>query len=92
MEYAVQPRPEGLAQAFIIGRDFVGSESVALILGDNIFYGQGFGQILREAANRESGVSIRGVSPSPKVATARSGISGRRSRYFLITPCPDACA
>jgi glucose-1-phosphate thymidylyltransferase len=60
LEYAVQPRPEGLAQAFIIGRDFVGSESVALILGDNIFYGQGFGQILRDAANRESGATIFG--------------------------------
>jgi glucose-1-phosphate thymidylyltransferase len=60
LEYAVQPRPEGLAQAFIIGRDFVGSESVALILGDNIFYGQGFGQILREAANRESGATVFG--------------------------------
>jgi glucose-1-phosphate thymidylyltransferase len=60
LEYAVQPRPEGLAQAFIIGRDFVGSESVALILGDNIFYGQGFGQILREAASRESGATIFG--------------------------------
>jgi glucose-1-phosphate thymidylyltransferase len=60
LEYAVQPRPEGLAQAFIIGRDFVGSGSVALILGDNIFYGQGFGQILREAANRESGATIFG--------------------------------
>jgi glucose-1-phosphate thymidylyltransferase len=60
LEYAIQPRPEGLAQAFIIGRDFVGSESVALILGDNIFYGQGFGQILREAANRERGATIFG--------------------------------
>jgi glucose-1-phosphate thymidylyltransferase len=60
LEYAVQPRPEGLAQAFVIGRDFVGGESVALILGDNIFYGQGFGQTLREAANRESGATIFG--------------------------------
>jgi glucose-1-phosphate thymidylyltransferase len=60
LEYAVQPRPEGLAQAFIIGRDFVESESVALILGDNIFYGQGFGQILRGAASRESGATIFG--------------------------------
>ena len=60
LKYAVQPRPEGLAQAFIIGRDFVGSGSVALILGDNIFYGQGFGQILREAANRKSGATIFG--------------------------------
>ena len=60
LRYAVQPRPEGLAQAFVIGRNFVGGESVALILGDNIFYGQGFGQTLREAANRESGATIFG--------------------------------
>ena len=60
LEYALQPRPEGLAQAFLIGRGFVGDESVALILGDNIFYGQGFGQILREAASRESEATIFG--------------------------------
>jgi glucose-1-phosphate thymidylyltransferase len=60
MNYAVQPRPEGLAQAFIIGREFVGDDPVALILGDNIFYGQGFGQTLREAAGRESGATIFG--------------------------------
>jgi glucose-1-phosphate thymidylyltransferase len=60
LEYAVQPRPEGLAQAFIIGGDFVGSAPVALILGDNIFYGQGFGQILREAANQKSGATVFG--------------------------------
>ena len=60
LEYAVQPRPEGLAQAFIIGRDFVGGGAVALILGDNIFYGQGFGQLVRDAAGRESGATIFG--------------------------------
>jgi glucose-1-phosphate thymidylyltransferase len=60
LEYAVQPEPEGLAQAFIIGREFVGDASVALILGDNIFYGQGFGRILREAGNREGGATIFG--------------------------------
>jgi glucose-1-phosphate thymidylyltransferase len=60
LEYAVQPEPEGLAQAFIIGRDFVGDASVALVLGDNIFYGQGFGRILREAGNREGGATIFG--------------------------------
>jgi glucose-1-phosphate thymidylyltransferase len=60
LEYAVQPSPDGLAQAFIIGRQFVGSGSVALILGDNIFYGHGFGSALREAASREEGATIFG--------------------------------
>ena len=58
ISYPEQPRPEGLAQAFIIGRDFVGSDSVALVLGDNIFYGQGFSEILRQAVGRvEKGIA-----------------------------------
>jgi len=60
LSYAAQPSPDGLAQAFVIGREFVGSGSVALVLGDNIFYGQGFGSILREAAARESGATVFG--------------------------------
>jgi glucose-1-phosphate thymidylyltransferase len=60
LEYAVQPNPEGLAQAFIIGREFVGSSPVALILGDNIFYGHGFGSALREAVSREEGATVFG--------------------------------
>ena len=56
--YAVQPRPEGLAQAFIIGEKFIGKDSVALILGDNIFYGQGFVSLLRKAAHQQSGATI----------------------------------
>lgn len=56
LEYAVQPSPDGLAQAFIIGEKFIGDDSVAMILGDNIFYGNGFTKILKEAKrNAESG-------------------------------------
>ncbi len=58
--YAEQPRPEGLAQAFIIGREFVGNQGVALVLGDNIFYGQGFRSILKRASETPSGATIFG--------------------------------
>jgi len=58
LSYAEQPRPEGLAQAFLIGRDFVGDDTVALILGDNIFYGAGLGHVCREAAARTSGATV----------------------------------
>ena len=50
-QYAVQPHPEGLAQAFLIGKEFIGNDSVCLVLGDNIFYGQSFGKMLAEAVN-----------------------------------------
>jgi len=56
--YAEQPKPEGLAQAYIIGRDFVGQENSALILGDNIFFGHGLTDILQHAANRRSGATV----------------------------------
>jgi glucose-1-phosphate thymidylyltransferase len=56
--YAVQPAPEGLAQAFLIGRQFVGGDRVALVLGDNIFYGQGFRRVLQAAAARPQGATI----------------------------------
>ena len=58
--YAVQEQPRGLADAFIIGADFIGDDSVALVLGDNIFYGQSFSRVLREVAARESGATIFG--------------------------------
>jgi glucose-1-phosphate thymidylyltransferase len=58
LTYAAQPRPEGLAQAFIIGRDFVGRDSCALILGDNIFYGQGLGELLSNTAKHVSGATV----------------------------------
>jgi len=58
--YAVQKQPRGLADAFIIGADFIGKDHVALVLGDNIFYGQSFSRVLREAACREKGATIFG--------------------------------
>lgn len=60
MEYAVQEHPRGLADAFIIGADFIGDDRVALVLGDNIFYGQSFSKVLREVASREEGATIFG--------------------------------
>lgn len=60
MSYAVQTEPRGLADAFIVGEEFIGKDSVALILGDNIFYGQSFSKILREVASREKGATIFG--------------------------------
>lgn len=60
LTYAVQPSPDGLAQAFIIGEEFIGDESVCLVLGDNIFYGQGFTPMLRAAARRGTGATVFG--------------------------------
>jgi glucose-1-phosphate thymidylyltransferase len=58
VQYVAQPRPEGLAQAFLLGRDFIGSDHVALVLGDNIFYGQGFQRMLHRAASQRSGATL----------------------------------
>ena len=60
LEYAVQDKPRGLADAFIIGAEFIGNDRVALVLGDNIFYGQSFSAVLRKVAAREKGATIFG--------------------------------
>ena len=60
LEYAIQPSPDGLAQAFIIGEEFIGKESVCLILGDNIYYGGGLSKILQRAAEKENGATVFG--------------------------------
>ncbi len=58
LSYATQPSPEGIAQAFIIGEEFIGNNNVSLILGDNIFYGYGFSEILKQAVARQTGATI----------------------------------
>lgn len=60
LSYAVQPKPDGLAQAFIIGEEFIDRDNVCLVLGDNIFYGQGFGSMLRAAVARSKGATVFG--------------------------------
>ena len=60
LQYAVQPSPDGLAQAFIIGEEFIGKDSVCLVLGDNIFYGQSFSKTLKHAASRPQGATVFG--------------------------------
>ena len=64
LSYAEQPSPDGLAQAFLIGEDFIGDSNVALILGDNIFYGYGFSALLREASQRRTGATVFGYRVS----------------------------
>jgi len=58
LDYAIQEKPRGIAEAFIIGKDFIGSSSVTLALGDNVFYGHGFPELLRNAANVENGATV----------------------------------
>lgn len=58
LQYAIQPSPDGLAQAFLIGEEFIGDDNVCLILGDNIFYGQSFSQVLQQASSQETGATV----------------------------------
>jgi glucose-1-phosphate thymidylyltransferase len=79
LHYAVQPSPDGLAQAFLIGREFVAGRPCALVLGDNIFYGHGLPEILRRAARQESGATIFGywVKSPEAYGVAEFDASGR---------------
>jgi glucose-1-phosphate thymidylyltransferase len=79
ISYAVQERPRGLADAFIVGRHFVGAENVALILGDNIFYGHGLPEMLTKAAARNEGATIFGyvVSDPERYGVVELDVSGK---------------
>jgi glucose-1-phosphate thymidylyltransferase len=79
ISYAEQPRPEGLAQAFIIGREFIGNKPAALVLGDNIFYGAGLSQMLQTAAKRSAGATIFGywVRDPERYGVATFDVNGR---------------
>jgi glucose-1-phosphate thymidylyltransferase len=79
IEYAAQPKPEGLAQAFVIGREFVGDDPVTLALGDNIFYGAHFSDYLRAAAAREVGATVFGyqVRDPERYGVVEFGADGR---------------
>jgi glucose-1-phosphate thymidylyltransferase len=97
LSYAEQPRPDGLAQAFVIGRDFVGDDSAALVLGDNIFFGQGLSAALQRAAARNTGATIFGYyvkdperygvvefDPSGKVVGIEEKPRQPRSNYAVV--------
>lgn len=82
IEYAVQPRPEGLAQAFVIGREFIGGDRSCLILGDNIFYGHGFQTYLAKAVQTEQGATVFGywVGDPERYGVAEFDGSGKVTR------------
>jgi glucose-1-phosphate thymidylyltransferase len=79
ISYAAQPSPDGLAQAFIVGRDFIGSDSVCLVLGDNIFFGEGLPAMLRKAATQKSGATVFGypVQDPERYGVVEFGADGR---------------
>ncbi|MGF6223076.1 glucose-1-phosphate thymidylyltransferase RfbA [Pseudomonas sp. YL-218 TE3947] len=79
LSYAEQPSPDGLAQAFLIGEDFIGDSNVALILGDNIFYGYGFSALLREASQRQTGATVFGyrVSDPERFGVVEFDVNGK---------------
>ncbi len=89
LEYAAQPHPEGLAQAFIIGRRFVGNDHVCLILGDNIFYGSGLSDQFQRAGAREEGATVFGYWVKDPERYGVVSLDGK-GRATLIEEKPDA--
>jgi glucose-1-phosphate thymidylyltransferase len=96
LSYATQPKPEGIAQAFLIGREFVARDAVALILGDNLFYGHGLGEVLRRCAARDRGATVFGyyvrdperygvveINPAGSVLTIVEKPSQPKSNYAV---------
>jgi len=79
LSYKVQPSPDGLAQAFILGEEFIGDDTAAMVLGDNIFYGAGLGKHLKEAASREEGATVFGyyVEDPERFGVVEFGPDGR---------------
>jgi glucose-1-phosphate thymidylyltransferase len=92
LQYAVQPRPEGLAQAFVIGSAFVGTDTAALILGDNVFYGGGLGSTLRNAATRPTGATVFAyyVSDPQRYGVVEFDGAGRALRIEEKPPHPKS--
>ncbi len=88
ISYKVQPSPDGLAQAFILGEEFIGDDNVCLVLGDNIFYGQGFGEVLLQASKLEDGALIFGyyVNDPQRYGVAEFDKNGK---VFSIEEKPD---
>ena len=81
ISYAVQHEPNGLAQAFVIGKEFIGSDSVALVLGDNIFYGSGFSKVLKDSANPDGAV----IFAYPVVDPERYGVVEFDDKYQALS-------
>lgn len=92
VSYAEQPSPDGLAQAFLIGADFIGTDRVCLVLGDNIFYGYGFSQMLHEAAQRPHGATIFGhrVADPQRFGVVEFDAGGRAVSIEEKPPLPKS--
>jgi glucose-1-phosphate thymidylyltransferase len=92
IQYAIQPSPDGLAQAFLIGREFIGNDSVALVLGDNIFYGAGLAEKLKAAARREKGATIFGynVEDPERYGVVSFDDAGKAKSIVEKPKCPES--